>query len=132
MMALDYTPLEEGMNSRERAEAALNHRQPDRVPLDLGSTSVTGIAASALTRLRVSLGLPEGRVRVHEPYQMLGVVDDDLLDRIGADFVGLGLDSTFFGFPASDWQPFTLNDGTPVLVPGRFNTLREPDGTLYQ
>lgn len=120
------------MTSRERVLAALNHQQPDRVPLDLGATNVTGIAASSLHRLREALGLPRRTVRVHEPYQMLGLVDDDVLDALGVDIVGLSLDATFFGFPATDWKPFTLFDGTPVLVPGLFNTEVAEDGNLYQ
>ncbi len=40
------------MTSRERLQAALNHTQPDRVPVDLGATFVTGIHVSALARLR--------------------------------------------------------------------------------
>ncbi len=120
------------MTSRERVIRALNHQTPDRVPLDLGSTNVTGIAASALHRLRKALGLAERTVRVHEPYQMLGYVDDDVLDALGVDIVGLSGDSTFFGFPQRDWKPFTLFDGTPVLVPGGFNTELAPDGSLYQ
>lgn len=118
--------------SRERVIQALNHQEPDRVPLDLGSTAVTGIAASTLYALRRALGLQERRVRVHEPFQMLGTVDDDVLDALGVDVVGLSDDSTFFGYPAQDWKPFTLFDGTPVLVPGRFNTAIAEDGSLYQ
>lgn len=120
------------VTARERVIDALEHRQPDRVPVDLGSTAVTGIMASALHRLRRALGLEERLVRVHEPYQMLGQVDDDVLDALGVDIIGLSEDNTKFGFPASDWKPFTLNDGTPVLVPGGFNTSPAPDGTLYQ
>jgi hypothetical protein len=120
------------VTSRERVISALEHRQPDRVPLDLGSTAVTGIMASALYRLRKELRLEQRPVRVHEPYQVLGQIDDDLLDALGIDIVGLTQDDTMFGFPARDWRPFTLNDGTPVLVPGLFNTVPEPDGTLFQ
>lgn len=120
------------MTSRERVAAALAHRQPDCVPLDLGSTAVTGIAASALYRLREALGLEVRPVQVYEPYQMLGRVDEDVLDAIGADWVGLSDTGTFFGFPQADWKPFTLFDGTPVLVPGGFNTEPEPNGDLYQ
>ncbi|NOZ22893.1 MAG: methyltransferase, partial [Planctomycetes bacterium] len=47
------------MNSRERVLKALNHEEPDRVPLDLGGTFVTGIAAGALHRLRKHLGLED-------------------------------------------------------------------------
>ena len=40
------------MTSRERVRTALRHEQPDRVPLDLGSTLVTGIQAGAYARLK--------------------------------------------------------------------------------
>ncbi len=120
------------MTSRERVARALNHEQPDRVPLDLGATAVTGIAASTLHRLRGALGLPQRPVRVHEPFQMLGTVDDDVLDALGVDVVGLSDDSTFFGYPADGWKPFVLFDGTPVLVPGKFNTELNSDGSLHQ
>ena len=120
------------MTSRERVRCALNHQAPDRVPLDVGSTAVSGIAAAALHRLRGALGLQKRRVRVHEPYQMLGFVDDDVLDALGVDIVGLSDDSTFFGFPQRNWKPFALFDGTPVLVPGGFNTEIAEDGNLYQ
>jgi len=111
---------------------ALNHQQPDRVPLDMGATSVTGIAASSLHRLRQALGLPRRTVTVHEPFQMLGFVEDDVLDALGVDVIGLWDDGTLFGYPKRDWQPFTLNDGTPVLVPGLFNTAIEANGDIYQ
>jgi len=120
------------MTSRERVIQALNHQQPDRVPLDLGASPVTGICASALYHLRGALGLEDLPARVHEPYQMLAEVDDDLLDALGVDVVGLRDDGTFFGYPTRDWKPFTLFDGTPALVPGRFNTELAEDGSLYQ
>lgn len=120
------------LTSRERVLRALHHEEPDRPPIDLGSTAVSGIAASTLYRLRGALGLEVHPVRVHEPFQMLGQVEEDVLDALGVDVVGVGLDDTFFGYPARDWKPFTLFDGTPVLVPGRFNTTPNPDGSLYQ
>jgi len=119
-------------DSRERVRKALNHEEPDRVPLDLGATGVTGIAASALAQLRAGLGLEEHPVKVYEPFQMLGQVEDDVREALGVDVIGLEGDGTFFGFPARDWKPFTLFDGTPVLVPGKFNTELNPDGSLYQ
>ena len=67
------------MTSRERLIAALNHQQTDRPPIDLGATGQTGINASTLYRLRKELGLKERRIRVIEPAQMLGEVEDDLL-----------------------------------------------------
>jgi hypothetical protein len=45
------------MTSRERVLAAINHQEPDRVPLDLGGGPVTGIAASSVYKLKQALGL---------------------------------------------------------------------------
>lgn len=122
------------MTPRERLTAALNHQEPDRVPVDLGATAVTGIHASTLSQLRLALGLdqPGDRVKVVEPYQMLGEVTDDLREALGIDTVGVGLGRTMFGYPAADWKPWNLPDGTPVLVPGLFNTQPEKNGDLLQ
>jgi hypothetical protein len=120
------------MNSRQRVEAALNHRQPDYVPLDLGASAVTGMHVSSVAKLRQVLGLdkPGTPVKVVEPYQMLGEVADDLLDALGVDVAGLGGPRTMFGFQNANWKPWTTFDGTPVLVPEHFNTTPEPNGDI--
>jgi hypothetical protein len=120
------------MNSRQRVEAALNHQQPDHVPLDLGATPVSGIQVSSLYKLRQALGLdkPGTPVKVTEPYQMLGEIALDLQDALGLDAVGLSGPNTMFGFPNKDWKPWTTFDGTPVLVPAGFNTDPEPNGDI--
>jgi hypothetical protein len=120
------------MNSRQRVEAALNHRQPDRVPLDLGASPVSGMQVSCVYKLRQALGLdkPGTPVKVTEPYQMLGEIAPDLQDVLGIDVVGISGPNTMFGFPLTDWKPWTTFDGTPVLVPGGFNTDPEPNGDI--
>jgi len=120
------------MNSRQRVEAALNHQQPDYVPLDLGASPVTGMHVSSVAQLRQALGLdrPGTPVKVVEPYQMLGEIAPDLADALGVDVVGLGGLKNMFGFENKDWKPWTLFDGTPVLVPGAFNTDPEPNGDV--
>lgn len=122
------------MNSRERVKAALEHRQPDRPPIDLGSTSVTGAQASVVSKVRQALGLdkPGARVKVVEPFQMLGEVGDDLKKALGVDTMGVGLNGTFFGFPQVEWKPWITFDDTPVLVPGGFNTVPDENGDILQ
>ena len=120
------------MNSRERVQLALNHQEPDRVPLDLGSTSTTGMQASSVYLLRQALKLdsPATPVKVIEPYQMLGEIQPDLMDALGVDVVGLWRRENMFGFRNENWKPWTLFDGTPVLVPEAFNTTPEEDGSI--
>ena len=123
------------MQSRERVEAALAHRQPDRPPIDLGSTAVTGIHVTMVHRLRQALGLPtsgEHRVKVVEPYQMLGEVAGDLAEALGVDCVGLGMRRNLFGFENTGWKPWTWFGGIEMLVPAAFNTKPEPSGELLQ
>lgn len=120
------------MNSRQRVLAALNHTQPDCVPLDLGGSPVTGMHVSSVYLLRQAFKLdpPGTPVRVTEPYQMLGEIGDDLAGVLGVDVVGLGGARTMFGFRNEKWKPWTLFDGTPVLVPGDFNTEPEANGDI--
>ncbi|MHC4474442.1 MAG: uroporphyrinogen decarboxylase family protein [Planctomycetota bacterium] len=122
------------MNSRERVDLALNHRQPDYVPMDFGSSMVTGMHVSTVYKFRQALGL-DGvgtPVKVVEPYQMLGEIKPDLIDALGLDVVPLMSGGTLFGFQLEDWKRWTTFDGTPVLVPGKFNTDPEPNGDLLQ
>lgn len=119
------------MTSRERLEATLKHEQPDRVCVDFGSTAVTGMHVSAVSRLRRAvLGDPDFRVKVIEPYQMLGEIDDELREALGIDVVGILARKNLFGFENRDWKPFELFDGTPVLVPGDFNVREDENGDL--
>ena len=120
------------MTARERVRAALAHREPDKVPMDFGATAVTGIAAGILYKLRQELGLdaPGEPVKVVEPYQMLGEVGADLREALGIDTAGVAGRRNLFGFENKDWKPWRLFDGTPVLVPGRFNTEPEKDGSI--
>jgi uroporphyrinogen decarboxylase len=76
------------MNSRERVLTALEHRQPDRPPRDLGSTTATGIHPQAYEALRRYLGL-DGHWRYLFSRAQLAHVEEPVLDRFGIDFLPL-------------------------------------------
>ena len=117
------------MTSRERFIATLNHRQPDRVCVDFGGTWVSGIHASIVHQLKQRLLGPNAALtRVHEPYQMLAQVDEELRTALGADVIGVWTRKNIFGYEAGGWKRFTLFDGTPVQVPANFNVTPAPDG----
>ncbi|MHB8902910.1 MAG: hypothetical protein ACYC6Y_29470, partial [Thermoguttaceae bacterium] len=117
------------MNSRERVLCALRHQEADRVPVDLGGTRQSGIAASTYHQLKQRLGLATP-TRIYDLYQVLAEVEQPILDRFGADVVGLNRPAVAFGIPNEDWKPWSLFDGTPVQVPGAFNPVTDQRGDL--
>ena len=120
------------MNSRERLQKTLNRQPFDRVCVDFGATHVTGISASTLSKLRKAvMGVEDFRVKVIEPYQMLGDIDDELKEALGIDVVGVMPPKTMFGFENTDFKLFTMFDGTEVLVPGDFNVKDDGKGGWY-
>ncbi len=120
------------MNSRERLQATLNHQPPDRLCVDFGAGFQTGMGAAAVHRLRREvIGDLDYRVKVIEPYQMLGEIDETLRRALNLDVVGVHGPSTMFGFRTDEgWKAFELFDGTPVLVPDKFNTTIAQNGDL--
>ena len=117
------------MNSLERLKTTLAHRQPDRVCVDFGSTLVTGMSVIAVTKLRKAFLGDEGyKVKVVDPYQMLGEIDPALREALGADVLPVTGSKTLFGFENKDWKPFTMFDGTEVLVPGNFTVTESERG----
>jgi hypothetical protein len=120
------------VTSRERVQLALDHREPDRVPVDLGSSLVTGIHASAYAQLKEALGVAGGEIRVYEPFQMLAEVEEPVRRALGVDVYGIMLPVTIFGYRNENWKPFRLFDGTEVLVSEHFHCDELPNGDLVQ
>ena len=76
-------PHHETMTSRERVNTALNHEEPDRIPIDLGGFQ-TGIHRKAYESLLSHLGMEE-RVSILDPVQQLAVPSEAILRRFHAD-----------------------------------------------
>jgi len=117
------------VNSRERVLRAINHQAADRMPIDLGGTRQSGIAASTYHRLKQHLGIASP-TRVYDVYQMLAEVERPIMERFGADVVGLNRPDVAFGIRNENFKPWTMFDGTPVEVPGGFEPVTEEDGGL--
>ncbi len=118
------------MTGKERVRAALAHQVPDRIPIDFGGTAVTGIHVSCVAALRERLGLEKRPVKVHEPYQMLGLMEEDLKQALGLDVDGVYPPNTMFGFPNRLWKPWRTPQGLEVLVSGDFLTATDVNGDI--
>jgi hypothetical protein len=112
---------------RQRVVDALNHHQPDCVPVDFGGTGVTGMHVTCVAALREYYGLEKRPVRVHEPYQMLGMIDEDLREALGIDVIGVFPRNTMFGFATENWKSWNFHD-LEVLVPQDFNVSIDANG----
>jgi len=112
------------MNSRERILAAINHRQPDRVPVDLGGSTVTGIAAMAYSNLKKYLGI-ETPTRVFDVVQQLANVDMEVINLFSVD----ALDINRITAETGEWYEVDLADGTRVEFPAWYRPEKLPDGS---
>lgn len=115
------------MDPRERVLTAVDRREPDRVPYDLGSTVVTGIGVRPYERLRAHLGLRPAETVVLDQMQQLALVADDVIEALEVDVRGI------FGSPGSGWrfEPRTV-DGYREFMDEFGITWRMPiDGGLY-
>jgi hypothetical protein len=120
------------LNSRERIHLALSHQEPDRIPVDLGGSGVTGMHVSTVYRLRQALGLdkPGTPVKIVDPFSLRGEIKPDLVNLLGLDVIPLEGTGTVFGYKKEGWKPWMTFDGAPVLVPEKFNTDPEPNGDI--
>jgi len=118
------------MTGKERVKAALSHRDPDRVAMDFGGTAVTGMHVTAVAALRDHYGLPKEPVKVCDPYQMLGEIEDDLRDILGIDTVPIYAPNNIFGFRNENWKEFRTPWGQDVLVSEHFKTITDSKGDL--
>jgi len=112
------------MNSRERVLAALNHQEPDRVPVDFGGHRSSGIMGIAYARLKDAMQIRTGDIYIYDMIQQLAIVEEPVLDALDVDVVEMGR-----GFlrDEADWKDWVLPDGTPCKIPGFINVEKRGD-----
>ncbi|ARN55659.1 uroporphyrinogen decarboxylase family protein [Sedimentisphaera salicampi] len=121
------------MNSRERLQTVLEHKQPDRLCVDIGAGGQTGIGICALDKLRKAVtGDEDYTCKICETFQMLGEVDDDLKRKLQLDVAGIYPLYDMFGLETGKFKKFKMPvDGTECLVPEGFNYTVNENGDVY-
>jgi uroporphyrinogen decarboxylase len=120
------------LTGRERVAAALDHREPDRVPLDIWGSRVTGISAIAYNNLLEKLGLQED-IKLYDIKQQLAVVSLEVAELLGSDVVQLTRLGPTTGMPflrIDRWTEAQLTDGTPCLAPEGYEPVFNDDGSV--
>ncbi|HET6413192.1 MAG TPA: uroporphyrinogen decarboxylase family protein [Anaeromyxobacter sp.] len=102
------------MTSRERVWAAVNHEEPDRVPLDIGGGGSTTLVVEAYQKLERHWGLPPREPRIMSKAFRLAYLDEDALTRLGSDTRALGVKG-FSRAPTQSGDPDTFRDAWGVV-----------------
>ncbi len=114
------------MKSRERILCAISHREPERIPLDLGATPSSCISAVAYRDLLRHLGLSHLKNRVYDVIQEIAQPESELLDLFGVDAVDTG---RHFNSSPDYWHELELIKGCPAFYPKWFNPVEQDDGS---
>ena len=129
------------MTGRERVLCALSHREPDRVPLDLGGTESSGMTAVAYLNLCDFLGVKD-TPRIFDPAGQVALLDQRIRRRFSIDTAALvyepaqwAADTTSDGRPAlspAGWRPELVQDGSRVVTDASGHIVaRMPEGGFY-
>ncbi|MGQ1783956.1 MULTISPECIES: uroporphyrinogen decarboxylase family protein [unclassified Saccharicrinis] len=113
------------MTPRERVLSAINHKQPDKVPFDIGSNPSSGISAIAYSNLLHYLNKPDLHTRIYDVVQQLAQPDDEIIDLLGIDIIDVG---RTFNASDSDWYPITMANGAIGYYPKWFKPALMPTG----
>lgn len=114
------------MTSRENVIAAINHKQPDKVPVDIGSTPSSGISAIAYGNLTKHMGINKSKTLVYDVVQELAEPEQEVIDILGIDVLDIG---RTFNTDMNDWYEITLSDGSKAYYPKWFKPQKENDGS---
>jgi hypothetical protein len=117
-------------SSKENFISTINHRQPSHLVVDFGSTPVSGIHVVVVEKLREYFGLEKRPVKVIEPYQMLGEIDNELIREMDIDVIGFSGEKNMFGISNSNWKVHKTVWGQEVLLPGEFNYTVNENGDI--
>lgn len=116
------------MTSRERVMAAVNHQEPDRVPVDFGAMRSTGIMAVEYNRLKKHLNYKGGETFVYDLMQQLAEPEEWIRRQFGADVIQLHRLCPSFGIPISERRSGVLPDGSACTYPAQFLPVKQDGG----
>lgn len=114
------------MTSRERVLASINHKEPEKLAMDLGSNVSAGISGMAYANLKEYLGMKGGHTRIYDVVQQVAQPEIEVLDLVGADVLDVG---RVFNTEDSDWYDVTLSNGKIGQWPTWFRPTRLEDGS---
>ena len=118
------------MTSRERVRKAITHKEPDRVPIDIGGTKVTGIHVDEYIKISQYLGIDAELPRCYEQFQMLAHVEEPIRRWLHGDVIQLENVTETWGYKNQNWKIWENTAGNRILMPGEFQYRVDEEGNI--
>ena len=99
--------------------------------ISAGGMANDNMSAYAYANLLRHLGMEDKPIKVYDLFQMIPILDLDVINALGGDFVHAQRPRYRFNMDQKQWRPGTLNDGTPCLYPAEFEPIEEANGTKW-
>lgn len=112
------------MTPRQRIINALQHRESDRVPIDLGATNTSGITGIVYNRLKKYLGV-SGKTMIYDIGQMIAKVEPSIIKIVGSDAIPLLIEP-------KQWKTWKLQDGSIAEIPANAIFKKCDNGDIVQ
>lgn len=119
------------MDSKKLINQVLSHQNTNRIPIDFGSTTVTGIHCKVVEGLRKYYGLSSKPIKIIEPYQMLGEIDEELQQIIGIDTIPVFSSKDLFGISQENYKEVITPWGQSVLMPDKYDLTPDSNNNIY-
>jgi uroporphyrinogen decarboxylase len=97
------------MTSRERVALALDHKEPDRIPLDIGGGNSTTLHVEAYENLVNHIGAEQHTVQVGSKVDRTTIMSDEILVALGSDIRPIRIGG-FKNWVAPNSEPDTIFD----------------------
>lgn len=119
------------MTSRERVQKMFRGELKNSFAISIGGMANDNMSAYAYANLLKYLGMEEKPIKIYDLFQFIPLMDVEVIDRLGGDFVHAQRPRYRFNLDQKEWRPGTLHDGTPCYYPAEFQPIRTEDGSLY-
>ena len=116
------------LTGKEKLKLALNHEEGPLL-FDVGGMPTTGMHCEVVAKVREFYGLEKHPIKIYEPAQMLGFIEDDLKEVMGVQTTPLWSAASMYGLRVEDeWKEWRTPWGQDVLVPKEFEVTENEKG----
>jgi uroporphyrinogen decarboxylase len=119
------------MTSRERVQKIFRGEMKNSFAISIGGMANDNMSAYAYANLLKYLGMEDKPIKIYDLFQFIPLVDLEVIDRLGGDFVHAQRPRYRFNLDQREWRPGFLRDGTPCYYPAEFQPVQTEDGSLF-